>query len=142
MEKNDILRKCMTNMNIIAKQLDTDHYISGFLSDSAPRAYYKLTARGAYMTVSFKASSPDISVKIINARVCEEIRTYGISKAEPDIFIFPELFKSFDTKKHSPAGYVTSCLFPVTVSDIYLLSLSTDCINSNGCLFVLSVGYL
>jgi len=78
---------------------------------------------------------------MINADACEEIQIYGESKKQADDLLFPELFRSFDTGKQSPAGYVTAYLFPITVSDVYLLSLSADNLGSDGCLFAFIADY-
>ncbi len=142
MKDNKFYEQLISYMGEPVKSLEINQYIHGFLSGYKPKVYYKLEAQKPYITVSFKASSPDLGVKMINVRIYEELKVYGESKAQTDDFIFPELFKSFDAEKHSPTGYVYTYLFPVTVSEIYLLLLSLEGLNTNECLFALKADYL
>lgn len=141
MNKNVFYEQLISYMGEPVKGLDINRHICGCLSDGTPRIYYKLKAQKPYIAVSIKTSCPDFNVRMINAGVCEEIQMYGESETQADDLLFPELFRSFDAGRQSPAGYVTAYLFPVTVSDVYLLSLSADNPGQDGCLFAFIVDY-
>ncbi len=142
MNKNKFYEQLKLYMGEPVKDLGINRFIYGCLTSDKPKVYYKIKAQKPYIAVSFKASRSDLDVKMTNAGTCEEIKIYGESKTQTDALIFPELFKSFDAGKHSASGYVYTYLFPVTVSDVYLLSLSAEGLSSDESLFALRAVYL
>lgn len=141
MSTNDMYKRLTQYIGEPVRNLDVNCYIHGCLTGGMRKAYYKLEAREPYIAVSVKASSPGLSVKMLDARICEEIEAYGESKTQTDDILFPEFFKRFDAEKHSTTGYVSTYLFPVTVSGIYLLSMSLESLTSDECLFVFKAYY-